>query len=161
MTKVQKPKIVFAVYHPIDGHEKNLRQLIAKHVPTLRRLKLVTQREAIIIKSKSGAYVEIFEWKSSKASNDAHDVSAVRKIWDEMRKVAHLTKLHSLPESKEMFSALCACSISSASAPFPPDLLKPDELCLSLKDVPSPAAPAVLPICFTTSWVACGEQRSS
>jgi hypothetical protein len=67
-------------------------------------LKLVTRRQAVLLKSKNGAYVEIFEWKSRKASALVHTEPAIQKIWGEMGKVSNFIKLDSLPESKEMFA---------------------------------------------------------
>lgn len=55
------------------------------------------QREAIIINSKSGAYIEIFEWNSTKASADAYSVPAVREIWDEMGRNPAYTPRERLP----------------------------------------------------------------
>ena len=47
-----KPEIVFALYRPHEGKDAELRELIKKHMPTLRRLELVTDRIPILVKSK-------------------------------------------------------------------------------------------------------------
>ena len=67
-----KPEIVFALYRPHEGKDAELRELIKKHIPTLRRLELVTDRAPILVKSKNGTYIEIFEWKSAESADQAH-----------------------------------------------------------------------------------------
>jgi len=98
------PRIVFAVYKPHDGGDAALRKLMAEHVPTLRRLQLVTNRAPIHVRSTNGAYVEVFEWISDEAAERAHDHPEVARIWEAMGKVADTKELASLPEAANQFS---------------------------------------------------------
>jgi len=98
------PRVVFAVYQPRQGQDAKVRALIAEHLPTLRRLQLATDRPAILLKSDSGAYVEIFEWQSDEAAERAHDHPEVARIWEAMGKIAEFKPLASLPETKTAFS---------------------------------------------------------
>lgn len=86
-------RIVLALYRPHDGKDSELRNLIAEHIPTLRQLDLITNREPILMRSENGTYIEIFEWASPEASNLAHQHPEVAKVWEKMAKVAELTEL--------------------------------------------------------------------
>ena len=97
------PQVVFALYRPRDGKDAELRALIAEHIPTLRRLELITDRPTILVKSKNGTYVEIFEWQSHAAAGQAHQHPELAKIWEAMGKIADLPGLESLDEAKGRF----------------------------------------------------------
>ena len=62
------PQIVFVLYKPHDGKDADLRQILAEHVPTLRRLEMATDRPTVLVKSKNGTYVEIFEWSTPESA---------------------------------------------------------------------------------------------
>ncbi len=95
---------MFAVYKPREGGDAALRKLIAEHIPTLRRLQLITSRAPVLVRSANGAYVEMFEWVSDEAAERAHDHPDVQRIWEAMEKVAEFKSLASLPEAAKAFS---------------------------------------------------------
>jgi hypothetical protein len=97
------PQVVFALYKPHEGKDGELRQLLAEHVPTLRRLELATDRPVILLKSKNGTYVEIFEWSNENAAGLAHHHPEVATVWEALGKVCDLATLDSLEETKGMF----------------------------------------------------------
>jgi hypothetical protein len=99
-----KPEIVFALYRPHAGKDAELRRLIAQHLPVLRRLELVTDRPAILVRAKDGTYVEVFEWRSAQASKLAHEHPEVARVWEAMGAVAEFPALESLEEARERFS---------------------------------------------------------
>jgi hypothetical protein len=78
-------------------------ELIAHHIPTLRRLELITDRPAIQVKSKNGTYIEIFEWRTAGASDKAHQRPELAKVWEAMGKVADFPALDSLEEVVDRF----------------------------------------------------------
>jgi hypothetical protein len=98
------PEVVFALYRPHEGKDEELRQLIAQHVPTLRRLELITDRPSILVKSRNGTYIEVFEWISSDGSYRAHQHPEVARIWESMGKVCDLPLLDTLEEIKTRFA---------------------------------------------------------
>ena len=98
-----KPEIVFAIYKPHKNKENELQELISKHVPILKSNKLITDREPLMVQSKNGIYIEIFEWISNDAVEEAHENSEVQKLWDEMEKVCDFTNLESIEEVREYF----------------------------------------------------------
>ena len=96
-------EVVFALYHAHEGKDAELEKLIAEHVPTLRRLELATDRPVILVKSKNGTYIEIFEWRTAESAGIAHHHPEVAKVWEAMGKIADLATLDSLEETKERF----------------------------------------------------------
>ena len=55
--------------------------------------KLITNRKPVLVQSKNGIYIEIFEWKSNDAVEEAHENPEIQKLWDEMEKVCDFTNL--------------------------------------------------------------------
>ena len=99
-----KSEIVFAIYKPHENKEDELKELISKHVPILKTHNLITDRESILVQSNNGNYIEIFEWKSNDAIEEAHKNPEIQKLWDEMEKVCDFTNLKSLEEVNDFFS---------------------------------------------------------
>ena len=94
------PQIVISLYKPHEGKDAELRALIDQHVPTLRKLEFITDRPAILARSKNGTYVEIFEWRDSRP---AHEHPEVTRIWEAMEQVADMPSLDSLEETSRIF----------------------------------------------------------
>ena len=94
-------EVVIALYRPKPGKDRELEALLARHVPALRALGLVTARPATHLRSmEDGTWLEIFEWADGGASaHRAHEEPAVREIWDAMEKVCDFVTLGSLPEA--------------------------------------------------------------
>jgi quinol monooxygenase YgiN len=74
-------KIVLAAYRPKKGKEASLEELLSAHVPILRSLGLVTEHSAFVGKDASGNYLEVFEWASDAAIEEAHHHPDVQALW--------------------------------------------------------------------------------
>ena len=98
-----KPEIIFALYKPHQNKENELKNLILKHIPILKSNKLITNREPILVQSKNDIYIEIFEWKSNNAVEEAHENPEVQKLWNEMKKICDFTNLESIEEVRKYF----------------------------------------------------------
>ena len=98
-----KSEIVIAIYKPHENKEHELKELILKHMPILKTHNLITDRNPILAQSNNGNYIEIFEWKSNDAIEEAHKNPEVQTLWDEMEKVCDFTNLESLEEVKDFF----------------------------------------------------------
>lgn len=97
-------EMVIAVYRPKAGKDADLLALIARHVPTLRAEGLATARPALLMRSRDGSYLEIFEWKDgSKSSDAAHSNPRVLAIWGPMHECCEFVSLGSLPEAAHPF----------------------------------------------------------
>ena len=97
------PEIVIALYRPNEGGDEELRALIDEHIPTLRRLELITDRPAILCRSKDGTYLEIFEWRNANSSSRAHEHPEVARIWEAMGEIAAFPALSEVPEAGGRF----------------------------------------------------------
>jgi quinol monooxygenase YgiN len=96
-------KMAIAMYKPFAGKEAALHKLVTLHIPTLREENLITDREPIQLKSSDGTIIEIFEWRSAEATDKAHVLPSVQKIWEAMGEVAAFKTLSDLPESQQPF----------------------------------------------------------
>jgi hypothetical protein len=90
-------------YRPKPASEDAFLALLRDHVPFLQRLGLATDRAALALRSKSGAVVEIFEWKSG-ALEKAHENAEVAAMWGKFNAVCDFVPLQELPEMREMFA---------------------------------------------------------
>ena len=97
-------QIVFALYRPHAEKDAALRRLIARHIPALRRLELITDRPSILARAGDGTYIEVFEWVSETAAGAAHEHPEIAEIWDGMEQVADFTTLASLSEARRAFT---------------------------------------------------------
>jgi hypothetical protein len=107
-------QIVFALYRPHTEKDAALRQLIARHIPTLRRLGLITDRPSVLARASDGTYVEVFEWVSETAARTAHDHPDIAEIWDGMEVIADFTTLAGLAEAQRPFTHFEPVELSPA-----------------------------------------------
>jgi hypothetical protein len=99
-----KPEVVLALYRPHPGKDADLQRLIARHLPVLRRLELVTDRPGWLMRAQDGTYIEVFEWRTAESARLAHEHPEVAKVWEAMGEIADFPALESLAEAKERFS---------------------------------------------------------
>ena len=83
------PVTTLVIYRPKKGKEKKLQALVLKHAPVLDGVGLITKVPVKVWKAtdkRSGevAFVEIFQWKSQKASDIAHQTPEVMAVWEPM-----------------------------------------------------------------------------
>ncbi|MBX3226128.1 MAG: hypothetical protein KIT84_28855 [Labilithrix sp.] len=97
-------RIVIACYRPKPGMNDALRALMRTHVSTLRSIDLVTDRAPIMMEAKDGTIIEVFEWASSEAIEQAHGHPVVLAMWDEYAKVCDYVPASQVPESAQLFS---------------------------------------------------------
>ena len=109
------PQLAIALYRPLPGQDDALRELIARHLPTLRRLELVTEQPGILARSTDGTYLEIFAWRSPAAKDAAHQHPRVAEIWESMAEVAEFLPLASLEEAHIPFSNFALVQLGQGS----------------------------------------------
>ncbi len=97
-------RMVVVGYKPKPGKEEALESLMKTHLPRLRNEGLVTERESMLMKSKDGTIIEVFEWKSKEAIESAHSNKEVQRMWQEYSEVCEYTPVGSIEESNELFS---------------------------------------------------------
>ncbi len=97
-------RIVIVVYRAKPNKDAELTQLLLEHVPILRSQGLATEREPIFMRSKEGAFVEVFEWVSDDAIAQAHVNPEVGKLWARFDAALTFDTLTNLAESKDWFA---------------------------------------------------------
>jgi hypothetical protein len=91
-----KPETVICTYRVKPGKDKAFRALLARHWPTLRRLRLVTAQPSQVFRGLPpgprkdkhavgpSTFIEIFAWKDGQAVDTAHHSPEVMKVWEPM-----------------------------------------------------------------------------
>jgi hypothetical protein len=95
--------ISIAAYRPKPGQEAVLEELTREHIPVLRSLGLVTDREPIAGRASDGTIVEVFEWVSAKAIEEAHTNPTVLAMWARYDLACDYVSLSSIPECHNLF----------------------------------------------------------
>ena len=97
-------RITIAVYRPKKGEAQKLHQLVTRHLDVLRAEGLVTDRRPIVMESRDGTIVEIFEWKSGEAIQAAHNNPKVGELWAAFSAVCEYLAPVAVDEFHNMFS---------------------------------------------------------
>ena len=98
-------RIVIVGYKPKKGQAEALHQLMREHLSILKSQNLVTDRESIIMEAKDGTIIEVFEWKSAEAVEQAHTNANVRAMWVKFDAACEFEKLANLPEAQQLFAS--------------------------------------------------------
>src|SRR5580658_1661824 len=96
-------RMVIAAYQPKPGKNEELLELAKEHIPILRNLGLVTDRTPIAMITPTGVIVEVFEWVSDEAIQQAHTNPAVLAMWERYGAACDYVPYGSLPEAAELF----------------------------------------------------------
>lgn len=96
--------IVIVAYHPHEGAEQQLLELIREHVPILRQEGLATDFTPLVLRAADGTLIEVFEWHSEQAIDSAHNNPAVQALWERFGAVCEYTPLAALPECHGPFA---------------------------------------------------------
>jgi len=96
--------VVIVAYRPKAGREKELLEIVRNRVPTLRKEDLVTDRAPVLMRAKDGTIIEVSEWKSPEAIEEAHKNPRVLAMWDKFFVLCDCVPLNTVPESATMFA---------------------------------------------------------
>jgi quinol monooxygenase YgiN len=96
--------VVIVAYRPKAGREKEILELVRSRVPTLLQEGLVTERVPVIMRAKDGTIIEVSEWKSREAIEEAHKNPRVLAMWDKFFAVCDCVPLKTVPEAEMMFA---------------------------------------------------------
>ncbi|MCG8464181.1 MAG: hypothetical protein MI750_04935 [Xanthomonadales bacterium] len=95
---------VIACYSPKPGREYDLINLVRNHVPRLQELEMATPRPPVVLRNRDGVIVELFEWTSVAALEDAQRSDEIQDMWKKFNEVSDYKSLDRLPESRELFA---------------------------------------------------------
>ena len=98
-------RTVIVGYKPKPGKEAALKELMKTHLPVLAKEGLVRDKESYIMEASDGTIVEVFEWLSEEAIQQAHTNLAVQKMWGEYAKVCDYIPVGNLSEIISLFSS--------------------------------------------------------
>lgn len=96
---------VIVGYKPKPGKEEALRELMKTHLPVLKQEGLVRDKESYIMEATDGTIVEVFEWLSVEAVQNAHTNPAVLAMWDKYDEVCDYVPVGTLAEISQLFSS--------------------------------------------------------
>lgn len=97
-------RIVIVGYKPKEGKQAELEDIVKSHLPTLRAEGLVSDREAISMRSEDGTIVEVFEWASKAAIESAHSNVKVQEMWASFSTVCDYIPVSQIKEISSVFS---------------------------------------------------------
>ena len=64
----------------------------------------MTDRPASVMRAADGTILEVFEWRSAEAIQQAHGNPAVQALWAEFGAACDYTPLANLAEAQQMFA---------------------------------------------------------
>lgn len=102
-------RLVIAAYHPKPGQAEALRAVVRKHGPVLRAEGLVTDRPFTAFAAADGTLLELFEWASAGAIDEAHTNPRVQALWAEFSAACEYRPLGSLAEAAQLFAEFTPC----------------------------------------------------
>lgn len=95
---------VIVAYRPKKDQEPKLKSAIKDHLTVLNKEGLTTEYPPLVLKAKDGTYLEIFEWKSEQAMQQAHGNKAVQALWKRFEQACDYVPLSTLEETKQLFA---------------------------------------------------------
>lgn len=96
-------RFAIVAYTPKAGKEQDLLAAVRKHLQVLRAEQLVTDKPAYVMRAGDGSIVEVFEWRSAEAIQQAHGNPAVQALWADFGAACDYTPLTNLAETHQMF----------------------------------------------------------
>ena len=104
-------RFVIVAYTPKTGKEQQLLAAVRKHLHVLQTEQLVTDKPAYVMRAGDGTIVEVFEWRSAQAVQQAHSNPAVQALWAEFGAACDYTPLARLAETQQMFAEFDAVQL--------------------------------------------------
>jgi hypothetical protein len=97
-------RFLIAAFKPKPGCEKQLAGIVEKHWRVLQAERLVTDRPRYAMRAEDGTIVEVFEWRSAQAIEQAHSNPVVGALWAEFDAACDYVPLGTLAEAQHPFS---------------------------------------------------------
>ena len=97
-------RVVIAAFRPKPGKAQVLRQVVQRHGTVLTEQGLVTDRPRIVMQAADGTLIEVFEWRSAEAVEQAHENPAVQALWREFEAACEYVPVGAVAEAGRLFS---------------------------------------------------------
>jgi len=104
-------RVVIAAFKPKPGQQAALHAVVAKHWRILQAEGLVTERPRSVMQAADGTVLEVFEWRSTEAIEQAHKNPAVLALWAEFEEACDYVPLAGLAEATHPFSEFEALAL--------------------------------------------------
>lgn len=101
---MKQERIVIVAYKAIQGKQETLIDLLKGHVSILRDQGLATDRPQVLMLSKDGSIIEIFEWKSKEAIEQAHFNPVIQTLWEKFAQICEYKPVSEIEETGHLFS---------------------------------------------------------
>lgn len=111
-------RIATVCYRAKPGKEGALHDLCARHYARLYATGLVSRRAPVFMIARDGVVVQVLEWKSQRAIEEARSHALVTELRREYQAVSELVPLASLPEAAEPLAIFDAAPFSIDLPPF-------------------------------------------
>ena len=98
------PRLVIVAYRPKPGKTDILLAEVRDHVHLLRSEGLATDRPSTVMRAKDGAIIEVFEWASPAAIEEAHGNPRIQAMWSRFAACCDTVPLNTLFESADLFA---------------------------------------------------------
>lgn len=114
------PRIVIAAYRPKAGKERVLLSEVRDHHALLRSEGLATDRAPTIMRAADGTLVEVFEWASPAAIEEARANPRVRAMWARLEACGDVVPLDRVREASAMLAEFTPVAFDRTPTPRPP-----------------------------------------
>jgi quinol monooxygenase YgiN len=99
------PRLVIVAYRPKPRKDEVLLSELRDHVQLLRSEGLATDRLPVVMRAKDGTLIEMFEWASPAAMEEAHGNPRVQAMWARFAACCDYAPLNTLAETADLFAA--------------------------------------------------------
>ena len=113
------PRLVIVAYRPKPGKADVLLSEVRDHQPLLRSEGLATDRRPVVMRAVDGSLLEVFEWASPAAIEEAHSNPRVQAMWARFFACCDAVPLNQLAEAKNMFAEFTPVEFDHAQPPQP------------------------------------------
>ena len=96
-------RAVIVAYRPKPGMQEQLRALVARHVALLQAEGLASAKPPYAMCAADGTIVEVFEWLSQDAIDQAHASPKVQALWAEFSLACDYVPVGSLAETSSPY----------------------------------------------------------
>jgi quinol monooxygenase YgiN len=97
-------RIMIVAYRPYKGKEEVFRSQLFRQIEIYREEELLSDRDPWFMRTKNGAYLVFFEWKSQEVVDSLETNPQIQQIWMQFEKICSFEKPSSVQEFQEMFS---------------------------------------------------------
>ena len=97
-------RCVIVAYRPKPACAEALLEAVKKHLDVLSAERLITDRPGYVMRAADGTLLEVFEWRSAEAIEQAHRNAEVQALWAEFGTACDYVPLATLAESSQLFA---------------------------------------------------------